>query len=400
MKKTAAKTPRSLLIFGATGSIGQNTLDIISRFPKRFSVTALSVQRKVKELLPLITKYKPQAIAIADDEAARKSRSLLPKNLKVFTGAAGLVEMAEMKADMMVNGLVGASGLPPTMKALETGKDLALANKETLVVGGELVLNAALKNNKKILPVDSEHAAIFNLLRSWDRKEVAAIILTASGGPFRTKSYEEMARATRKEALKHPTWKMGAKITIDSSTLMNKGFEVIEAHYLFRQPYDGIKVIIHPQSLIHSMVETKDGEVYAQLGPNDMRYPILNALAYPEILENDLPRKKLWEQPPMFFEEPDVEKFPLLKTAYDCGRKSSTYPAVLNATNEIVVAAFLEDRIRYFDIYGTIRAVLKMVKPPPKLNLDELLKADTWARKKAHQHIAMLEEKYIREKAS
>jgi len=275
MKNSRIDKPRSLLIFGATGSIGENTLDIVSRYPNRFRVTALSVRTKVKELVALVEKYKPEAVAIADEKAAHAHRGLLPKNLKVFTGTSGLVEMAAMEADMMVNGLVGASGLSPTLKALETGKDLALANKETLVVGGEIVLKCALDNKKKIIPVDSEHAAIFNLLRAWDKKEVAAIILTASGGPFREKSYDEMARATRHEALQHPTWKMGAKITIDSSTLLNKGFEVIEAHYLFRQSYDDIKVVIHPQSLIHSMMETQDGEIYAQLGPNDMRYPIL-----------------------------------------------------------------------------------------------------------------------------
>jgi len=360
----------------------------------------LSVRNKVKELVALVKKHKPRAVAIADEKAAHAHRALLPKNLKVFTGASGLVEMAAMESDMMVNGLVGASGLAPTLKALETGKDLALANKETLVVGGEIVLKSALDNKKKIIPVDSEHAAIFNLLRSWDKKEIAAIILTASGGPFRTKSYEEMARATSHDALQHPTWKMGAKITIDSSTLLNKGFEVIEAHYLFRQPYDDIRVVIHPQSLIHSMVETQDGEIYAQLGPNDMRYPILNALAYPEILANDLPRKKLWEQPAMFFEQPDLKKFPLLKIAFDCGRKSSTYPTVLNAANEIAVAAFLEDRIHYFDIHGVIHAVLKRLLPPKSLTLDELLKADTWARKNATERVNELDEKYLREKAS
>ncbi len=305
----------------------------------------------------------------------------LKSHTEVLYGEEGLLELVrDTNINLIINALVGFSGLKPTIEGIKHKKDIAIANKETIVVGGEIVLNMARENNVNIIPIDSEHSALLLLLRNMKRQEVKKLILTASGGPFRSLNKEEFKNITLAQALDHPTWKMGKKITIDSSTLMNKGFEVIEAHHLFDFDFQDIEVIIHKESIIHSMIETVDGETYAQLGPTDMKFPIQNAMTYPDIIENNYHKMSLWEIGSLSFEKPDYDKFPLLKIAYETGKSGGTLPAVLNASNEIAVQMFLDNKIAYLDIVKLIEKTISTHKNINNFGIKDIFEADNWAR--------------------
>jgi len=387
-----AVTMKRLAILGSTGSIGVTTLDLVARFPDRFQVVALAAGKNVDRLVEQVRRFEPRVVAVADDEAARAFRSAVPD----FSGElrtvaeGGLVQVATAAdADLLVSGLVGALGLVPTLAGIAAGKHVALANKEVLVIAGELVTRAARDAGVLLLPLDSEHNAVFQALRGHRASEVKRLILTASGGPFRTHSRAQLRSVTREQALQHPTWKMGNKITIDSATLMNKGLEVIEAHWLFQLPPERIDVVIHPQSIVHSMVEYVDGSVLAQMGISDMTIPISYILAYPDRLPLDhLPALDLPRAATLTFEEPDLERFPCLALAYRALRAGGTAPAVLNGANEVVVAAFLRGEIEFLEIPRTLVTVLDRHQVTPANDLDTLLAADRWARSEA-RHVAL-----------
>ncbi|NPB09285.1 MAG: 1-deoxy-D-xylulose-5-phosphate reductoisomerase [Thermodesulfobacteria bacterium] len=384
--------PRKIAILGSTGSIGRNTLDVISRFPERFEVVALAAGENVSLLLEQAKRFRPRLVSCKNEALAERIRAELPPGTELLTGKEGAVAVAtHPEADLVVSAMVGAVGLLPTYEAVRAGKTLALANKETLVMAGRLVMNEARSRGVKILPVDSEHSAIFQCLSAGRISEVARLILTASGGPFRTRPAEEFRHVTPEEALKHPNWQMGAKITIDSATLMNKGLEVIEAHFLFDVPAEKIEVKVHPQSIVHSLVEFVDGSVIAQLGPPDMRIPIAYALSYPERLPLRLPRLDLVAVSPLTFEEPDLEKFPCLRLAYEALAKGGTAPAVLNAANEVAVEAFLAGRLRFDQIPVLVERVLASVPVSPGDSLEEVIEADILARIHAEKIIDQLE---------
>ncbi len=384
-----AKPIKKITILGATGYIGRNALDVITRYPRKFSVFGLSANKNISLFKQQIIQYSPKVVAVADEKNADEIARLFPK-LKVYKGEKGLVKMASLTdAHMVVSAIVGAAGLMPTLAAINAGRHIALANKETLVIAGDLVMRRAKKNNINILPIDSEHNALFQLLQLKQKRHIRKLIITASGGPFFGKSPSQLKKVTVKNALAHPTWSMGNKITIDSSTMMNKGFEVIEAHHLFDISYDNIEVVVHPESTVHSMIESANGDVFAQLGPADMRFPILSALSYPEIIDNTLPRIKISQISQLTFYEPDYTTFPLLTMAYDAGRRGHCFPAVLNAANEIAVNAFLEERLSYLGITQTVKSVMDKFKNHKKVRvtLDAILTADTWARQTAEKLI-------------
>lgn len=380
---------KRLAILGSTGSIGVTTLDLVARFPDRFRVVALAAGKNVERLVQQVRRFGPRVVAVADEEAARAFRTALPDFPGELRTApeGGLERVATAAdADLLVSGLVGALGLMPTLAGIAAGKNVALANKEVLVVAGELVTRAARDAGVLLLPLDSEHNAIFQALRGHRASEVKRLILTASGGPFRTHSRAQLRSVTREQALQHPTWKMGNKITIDSATLMNKGLEVIEAHWLFQLPPERIDVVIHPQSIVHSMVEYVDGSVLAQMGISDMTIPISYILAYPDRLPLDhLPALDLPRAATLTFEEPDLERFPCLGLAYRALRAGGTAPAVLNGANEEVVAAFLRGEIEFMEIPRTLAAVLDRHDVTPASDLDTLLAADRWARSEARR---------------
>jgi 1-deoxy-D-xylulose-5-phosphate reductoisomerase len=377
---------KRLSVVGSTGSIGVTTLDLVARFPERFTVTALAAGRNVERLADQVRRFRPRLIAVADESSlAPLRRTLGPFDGEILCGEEGIDRVATAEeTDLVVSGLVGAVGLRPTLRALEAGRDVALANKEVLVVAGELVRAAAEKTGATIFPLDSEHNAIFQALQGHCREEVRRVLLTASGGPFLHWTRDQLRSVTPAEALRHPTWKMGNKITIDSSTLMNKGLEVIEAHWLFDLLAERIDVVIHPQSIVHSMVEYVDGSVLAQLGIPDMSIPISYILAYPERLPlAHLPSLDLVAAGPLEFVAPDVERFPCLDLAYRALRSAGTAPAVLNAANEVVVESFLEGRAAYLDIPSVVREVLDRHAVSETPSLDDLLAADGWARSEA-----------------
>jgi 1-deoxy-D-xylulose-5-phosphate reductoisomerase len=374
---------KRLAILGSTGSIGVTTLDIVGRFPDRFSVVALAAGKRVERLAEQIRVFRPRLVAVGDAASVAALRRLVPEYRgEILCGGAGLDAVATAsEAQLVVSALVGALGLLPTLRAIEAGKDVALANKEVLVVAGELVTRTARSSGVSLFPLDSEHNAIFQALRGHRRDEVRRLILTASGGPFLRRPRAEFAMVTREDALRHPTWKMGDKITIDSATLMNKGLEVIEAHWLFDMPAEQIDVVIHPQSIVHSMVEYIDGSVIAQMGIPDMSVPISYILAHPDRLAMDhLPRLDLPAAATLEFAEPDREKFACLGLAYRALRSGGTVPAVLNAANEVMVAAFLGGRARFLDIPRVLGEVLDMHAGGPAADVDTLLEADRWAR--------------------
>lgn len=376
---------KSLSILGSTGSIGLSTLDVVRRHPDHFSVAGLAEGHDVEALSRQIREFNPSIVSVRDEASAAQLRDMLDGNLpEICWGIDGAARVGEAEeADMVVSAIVGAAGLVPTVRAIKAGKDIALANKETLVVAGQLVSDLVRKHNVRLLPVDSEHSAIFQSLEGHRTEDIERIILTASGGPFRATPAEELLRVGPEQALKHPQWDMGAKITIDSATLMNKGLEVIEAHWLFGMPADRIGVVVHPQSIIHSMVEYIDGCVMAQLGAPDMRAPIAYALSFPERCESGIQKLDLTKVATLTFEEPDTERFPSLRLAFDALRAGGTYPAVLNAANEIAVASFLDRQIGFTDIPAIVEKTMDAHKPENTVDLDHYLAVDRWARETA-----------------
>lgn len=378
---------KSISILGSTGSIGCNTLKTVEHL-KNFRVVALGAGKNVEKLAEQVIKFKPELVACENEECAEAlSRKLFDSNYKapkIMVGEEGLIAVAtHEKVETVVSATVGAVGFVPTLRAIEAGKRIALANKETLVMAGELMTKAAKDSGAEILPVDSEHNALHQCLRGESAKEVKRLILTASGGPFRTKSKDEIENATVKEALNHPNWKMGDKITIDSATLMNKGLEVIEAKWLFGFEAGEISVIVHPQSVVHSMIEMVDGSVIAQLGVTDMKHAIQYALTFPERKTNCLPPLDFTRNSQLTFEEPDFERFPCLSLAYKALKMGGTMPAVLNAANEIAVQAFLDEKIRLSDIPRIIENVMNEHETVSASKLETILECDLWARNRA-----------------
>ena len=376
---------KQVAILGSTGSIGCNTLRVIDALAGSFGVAALGAGGNVELLAQQIEKYRPRVVSVADEAAADKLRHELKARQvaepHIGTGVDGLSEVATCdNTDIVVGAVVGALGLLPTYRALELGRRVALANKETLVIAGELMTRAAEKSGAELLPVDSEHNALHQCLRGETRAEVKRLILTASGGPFWQASKAEIESATRAQALKHPTWQMGAKITIDSATMMNKGLEVIEARWLFNASADEIDIVVHPQSVVHSMIELVDGSLIAQLGVTDMRHAIQYALTFPARHPAELPPLDLTALSKLEFFAPDTERFPCVALAYAALRAGGTMPAVLNAANEIAVAAFLADQIKFGDIARLIGAACQQHTPQPADSLDTVLRADLWAR--------------------
>jgi 1-deoxy-D-xylulose-5-phosphate reductoisomerase len=370
---------KKVAILGSTGSIGTQALDVISKNKQLLSVAVLSCANNIEKLCSQIEEYHPEAVVVAKEVDAAELRRKYP-SIEVFWGDDGLVQAATGDCDVVLNSLMGIRGLVPTYKAVMSGKDIALANKETLVAGGELIMKAVKEKNTLLTPVDSEHSAIFQCMQGQNRKDVARLILTGSGGPFRQCSKNELETVTVEQALKHPNWSMGEKITIDSSTLMNKGLEVIEAMWLFGFDIDSIDVVIHPQSIIHSMIEMNDGAILAQMGTADMRIPIAYALTYPDREVSGSQRLDLIKAAQLTFEEPDTDKFPCLKIAMDAAKAGGTYPVTMNGANEMLVSAFLEGRISYLDIPRIIDRIMQEHKVQYDLSLDVILEADKLAR--------------------
>lgn len=377
---------KSVSILGSTGSIGCNTLRVIDAFPEEFGVAALGAGANVELLAEQIERYRPRVVSVTDEAAAEKLIAELkarnvPVPARIGTGVEGLIEVATADgAEIVIGAVVGALGMLPTYRALELGRRVALANKETLVVAGELMTRVAQASGGEILPVDSEHNALHQCLRGEKREELKRLILTASGGPFRNAEKSRIENATPAEALNHPTWRMGAKITIDSATMMNKGLEVIEAHWLFQADVDQIDIVVHPQSVVHSMIELVDGSIIAQLGVTDMRHAIQYALTYPARRPSQLAPLDLTALSKLEFFAPDTDRFPCIQLAYDALRTGGTMPAVLNAANEVAVAAFLEEKIRFGEIARLIAAACQAHAPRPVEDLDTVLAADAWAR--------------------
>lgn len=384
---------KGIAILGSTGSIGRNTLRVVESFGEdEFRVVALGAGRNVEVLAEQVARYLPELVSVETEEAARQLRArLFERDVdlpRIVIGEEGLVEVAtHEQADCVVSATVGAVGFVPTLRALEAGKRVALANKETLVMAGELMTRAAESSGGEILPVDSEHNALHQCLRGEKREEVRRLVLTASGGPFRTKSASEMAAATVAEAMRHPTWQMGAKITIDSATLMNKGLEVIEARWLFGFGPDEITILVHPESVVHSMIELVDGSVKAQMGVTDMRHAIQYALTYPARHPCGLPPLDLAQLSALHFEAPDTQRFPCIALAYRALRAGGTLPAAMNAANEEAVRAFLEEQISLTDIPRVIEEVMDKHTVKAVENLDVVLETDRAARVAARRII-------------
>ena len=373
---------KRLCLLGATGSIGKSCMDIVERFPEKFSIRTISAHSNVEALYELAKAVSPVAAAVSQSRAAagweRKFRDI---GVEFLAGEDAPEEIASRRDyDVLVNAIVGAAGLRPTLQAIEHGKQVALANKETLVIAGELVMRTAREKGVQIIPIDSEHSALWQCLVGEDREHIERLIITASGGPFRELPVHAFNGVTVQQALDHPNWKMGQKITIDSATLMNKGLEVIEAYWLFGIPVEKISVLIHPQSIIHSMVEFVDGSIKAQLGLPDMRLPIQYALGYPERLPNDLPRLDFKRFSTLSFYEPDFDKFQALALAFEALKTAGTAPAVLNAANEEAVYAFLETRISFDRIPRMVESALAQHTNRTTTDLQNILAADRWAR--------------------
>ena len=372
-------------MLGSTGSIGTKVLDVVRRSKGRFSVKGLAAGENVELLAEQVRQFRPEVVSVMTAELADQVRSMTGfADTRVLYGKEGYKAVATVDgADLVVSAMVGAAGLIPTLAALEAGKDVALANKESLVTAGSLVTSLAREKGAAIIPIDSEHSAIFQCLRGYPKKDVRRIVLTASGGPFKDRDIDELARVTPEEAVRHPRWSMGAKISVDSATLMNKGLEVIEARWLFDIPVDRIDVVVHPQSIVHSMVEFIDGSVLAQMGIPDMRVPIAYALAWPGRLEMDLPSLNLVESHSLVFEMPHWEKFPCLGLAYNAARKGGTATTALNAANEAAVEAFLQKRMGFTAIHEVVREVIEAFPVEDIRDIDDVLKADAMARLRA-----------------
>lgn len=377
---------KAISLLGSTGSIGTQTLDIVAQHPDQFRIVGLAAGRNVALLAQQIRQFRPAIVALCDTDLLPDLKAAiadLDPQPTLLAGEAGVIEVARWStADVVVTGIVGCAGLLPTIAAIEAGKDIALANKETLIAGAPVVLPLVQKHGVKLLPADSEHSAIFQCLQGVPEGGLRRLLLTASGGSFRDLPIEQLAHVTVADALKHPNWSMGRKITIDSATLMNKGLEVIEAHYLFDVPYDQIAIVIHPQSIIHSLIELQDTSVLAQLGWADMRLPLLYALSYPERLATNWEPLDLVKAGTLTFREPDHQKYPCMQLAYAAGRTGGCMPAVLNAANEQAVALFLDEKIQFLDIPRLIERVCDryqaLNRPDP--SLDDIIAADQWAR--------------------
>jgi 1-deoxy-D-xylulose-5-phosphate reductoisomerase len=383
-------SPVRVAVLGSTGSIGTQTLEVIDAEPERFDVVVLGARASVDLVVEQARRHHPQVVAIADPEAGREIASALPFGTELLVGPDALAQAAT-HGDVVVNGVVGFAGLDVTLGALGAGRRLALANKESLIAGGPVVLAALETPGAELVPVDSEHAALHQCLRANDRRErIARLILTASGGPFRGRSRDDLAEVTIGDALAHPTWSMGPKITVDSSTLMNKGLEVIEAHLLFGVDFDQIEVVVHPQSIVHSMAEFSDGSTIAQLSLPDMRLPIGYALAWPDRIATPFGRIDWSTLGSLDFEPPDLEAFECLGLAYEAGRIGGSAPAWLNAANEVAVEAFLGGAIRWIDIPDVCKAVLGGHDGGPADSVDAVVGADRAARLRARQHIENL----------
>jgi len=378
--------PKNVVLLGCTGSIGVSTQKVAADLPDRIKLVGLASRENVAGMEAAIRKFQPKAVAMTHPDKAEQLRSRLGGALSVGMGERGLVELATMpEADIVLVAIVGTAGLEPALAAIRAGKDLAVASKEILVMAGELVMSEARKHGVRVLPVDSEHSAIYQCLEGRDPADVKRLILTASGGPFRQMPREDFDRVTVAQALKHPSWSMGQKITIDSATLFNKGLEMIEARWLFDVEIDRVDVVIHPQSVVHSMVEFLDGSVLAQLSAPDMRHPIQYALVGPKRLPNSMPPTDFARIGTLTFEEPDQEKFPSLRLAHTAGRVGGTLPAVFNAANEVAVQRFMDGAIRFTEIFTTVEKVMEAHRPVASPSLDAILAADQWARKEAER---------------
>lgn len=376
---------KHLAILGSTGSIGTQTLEVVNRHPDRFVVEVLTAQNNATLLIEQAQKYQPNVVVIANEQLYNQVFDALnPLDIKVYSGQNALAQVVQMETvDVVLTALVGYSGLVPTVKAIEAGKDIALANKETLVVAGQLITKLAKQFNSNILPVDSEHSAIFQCVVGEYQNPIEKIILTASGGPFRGRKRDELLAIKKEQALKHPNWDMGAKITIDSATLMNKGLEVIEAKWLFGTNLDQIEVVVHPQSIIHSMVQFEDGSIKAQLGLPDMRLPIQYALSFPDRFKADYPRFDFSEYPQLTFEKPDTETFRNLQLAYDALGKGGNHPCILNAANEVAVGEFLRDKIGFLEISDIIAECMAKVSFVKEPGLEDYINTDKETRVRA-----------------
>lgn len=382
---------KNISILGSTGSIGRQALEVAESFPDKFNITGLSCGSNISLLAKQIQKFKPDVVSVKEEKDVERLASLLERPYpEIHFGEEGLIKTGEYRKNHMVLvALVGYAGLIPTIRAIKKGKNIALANKETLVTGGAIIEELLKENQVKLLPVDSEHSAIFQCLQNWTENDISRIILTASGGPFRNTPQERLKYIKPEEALNHPTWNMGNKITIDSSTLMNKGFEVIEARWLFKVSIEQIQVLIHPQSIIHSFVEFKDRSTLAQLSHPDMRLPIQYALSYPERWESkNFQHLDLVKAGSLTFEEPDREKFPCLDLAYRAIREGGTMPAVLNAANEVAVSAFLNKRIGFCEIPYVISTLMKKHKIKEGNSLDNVLEATGWGFEEARKLVS------------
>ena len=381
---------KKISILGSTGSIGVNALDVVRRMRDRFEVIGLAAGRNVSLLREQALEFQPRMISVMDCSAQAQLRAEFePRGIEVLCGEEGLLEIATTGGtETVLSALVGAAGFLPTLRAISAGKDVALANKETLVVAGPIISREVAKQKTRLLPVDSEHSAIWQCLEGENKATVRKLILTASGGPFLNRDLTTFDSITIAEALAHPNWRMGRKITIDSATLMNKGLEMIEAHYLFDEPPEKLEVLIHPQSVIHSMVEFVDGSVLAQLGISDMRMPIQFALTYPERCANDLPSVNLARIGKLEFHEPDMKKFPCLELAQNALRTGGTMTAVLNAANEIAVENFLTERIPFQSIPAVVETTMQKHRSIDNPSLEDVLEADRWARSLAEEAVA------------
>lgn len=378
---------KGISILGSTGSIGKQALDVIESFPTKFSVVGLAAKGNLRTLEAQIKKFSPRVAFVEKEEDERR---LVPRlgrtNTVIYFGESGLEKVALHKdANILVVAIPGARALLPTLKAIKAGRTIALASKEILVAAGDIVMDEALRSKARILPLDSEHSAILQCLKSEDPKKIKKLILTASGGPFLRTPLDELPGISPEKALAHPTWQMGRKVTIDSATLMNKGFEVIEAHHLFGVPYSKIEVVVHPQSIIHSMVEFTDGSLIAQMSAPDMRLPIQYALIGLERAENNWKKLSFSEGMSLSFEKVDEKRFPLLSLAYEAGGSGGTFPAVLSAADEAAVEMFLAGKIKFGEIFKVINSVLKKHEWIKKPTIEDIIEADRWAKEEASQ---------------
>ncbi|MDD6119888.1 MAG: 1-deoxy-D-xylulose-5-phosphate reductoisomerase [Selenomonadaceae bacterium] len=380
---------KNIAVLGSTGSIGRQTLDVVRSHPELFHISVLAANRSDELLEQQIKEFQPELAVLADEAAYQRLKARYSGKTKLAGGRQAFIDAAAVpEVQTVVTAMMGFAGLEPTLKALDAKKNIALANKETLVVAGEIVMRRVKEQGVALLPVDSEHGAFFQCLQGERRDKVEKLLLTCSGGPFRGRKREELVGATKAQVLAHPTWTMGQKITVDSASLVNKGLEVIEAKWLYGVSYDQIQVVVHPQSIVHSMVQFCDGSVIAQLGCPDMKLPIQYALTYPERLPSQFERLDFWQLHDLTFERPDTETFKGLKFAYEAGRIGGSMPCVFNGANEVAVAAFLRGDIHFLDIYDVIEAAMLKRETILEPTLEELLAEDQWARSYARDFLA------------